>query len=391
MKKIEDYSSGRDNNYNLLRFIAATMVIYSHCYPLALRQQDPLMRLIPHTFGGVAVNIFFVTSGFLVIKSLLARNGIVSFFWARILRIYPGLIVALLFTIVVVGGFFTEWSLREYFSNHKTYTYFVRNINLVNQYIQLSIPSVFAHLPRANSINGSLWTLPWEIWMYISLGCLGYLGIVRNPAIIGCLTVIVALVYFINPTHELVHNSTAIFALRFITYFYMGSCCYLFRKNIPLGWVPLLACVILLVLSFHTPFFTGCFAIFQVYAVFCLAYLPGGFIRTFNNLGDYSYGIYIYAFPIQQSLIALNGSMKVMSLFCSAFIVTLALAALSWHFIEKPFLQFKGKADYLDVLLIRSKTHLLTFVTKASVNRRSNELPQPEIVHDALLENQNVE
>jgi peptidoglycan/LPS O-acetylase OafA/YrhL len=95
--RLENFLGTRDNNFNLIRIFAAALVLYSHSFDL-FGLTEPLGNLLGHTFGSVAVDVFFITSGLLIARSLYTRNNLPAFVKARVLRIYPALIVAVLFT-----------------------------------------------------------------------------------------------------------------------------------------------------------------------------------------------------------------------------------------------------------------------------------------------------
>lgn len=100
---ISKYTKSRNNNYNLIRFLAATLVLFTHSFALTFGSgtAEPLRNTLGITWGTIAVDVFFVTSGFLIASSFFQRNNVTAFVWARILRIYPALIVALLFCVFV--------------------------------------------------------------------------------------------------------------------------------------------------------------------------------------------------------------------------------------------------------------------------------------------------
>ena len=102
---LSEYTNNRDNNFNLIRFIAASLVLYTHSYALVIGTGDaePLRNSIGMTWGSIAVDVFFVISGFLIASSFFERNNIVAFVWARILRIYPALIVAIIFCVLIIN------------------------------------------------------------------------------------------------------------------------------------------------------------------------------------------------------------------------------------------------------------------------------------------------
>ena len=173
MKNLDYFISfGRDNNFNLIRFISALAVILSHSYPLSLGKSafEPFEEIIGISLGEMAVHVFFVTSGFLVTGSLIRNNNIFDFFLSRILRIFPALIVSALFVIILCGVAETKLTLIEYFYNPQTLSYFITNSLLIIKSVVYFLPSVFIDNPYPSVVNGSLWSLPWELRMYIILG-----------------------------------------------------------------------------------------------------------------------------------------------------------------------------------------------------------------------------
>ncbi len=359
MRKLSSFTHGRDNNFNLIRFIAAALVILSHSYPLTGSAPEPLGAVAGFTFGHLAVDIFFITSGFLVTASLLKRSHLRSFVQSRVARIYPGLIVAVAFCAYVIGPLFTTLPLTEYLQSPVTHNFFVHNSLLVVKPIQYALPGVFEHLPVKNAVNGSLWTLPGEVLMYAMLAVLGLItlhivktqGLRRLQQLVTGIAIIATILYLANHHTTFIQGAHLPHFVRFASMFFMGGLYYIYREKIPLSgyiFLPLLALVL------YTSMTPGklSFAVYSValpYLILYIAYVPGGILRTFNKLGDYSYGLYIYAFPIQQSLVYLNPEISAPSLFLAAAPITLLLAVLSWHFVEKPSLaRWRGKPDQVE-------------------------------------------
>jgi len=167
---LSDYTISRNNNFNLIRFIAAVLVLFSHSFALVLGVADtePLVVLVGMTAGTIAVDVFFIASGFLITSSYVARNNLLTFFWARLLRIYPALIISVLFCVFVLGPLFTKNNLDDYLSDSQTYRYLVKNAILFFG-VEYRLPGVFLDLPYAAIVNGSLWTLPYEVRLYVIL------------------------------------------------------------------------------------------------------------------------------------------------------------------------------------------------------------------------------
>jgi peptidoglycan/LPS O-acetylase OafA/YrhL len=142
-------------------------VLVSHSFTLSTGdpEVEPFVREIGLTLGTIAVDIFFVTSGFLVTGSLLARNNIIEFFAARALRIYPGLWVSQILTVLVVGFWFTNERPPAFFSQWDTWHYLIKNCTLFHDVV-LTLPGAFETAPYpTGGVNASLWTLPIELRM----------------------------------------------------------------------------------------------------------------------------------------------------------------------------------------------------------------------------------
>ena len=174
---IED--SGRDNNFNLLRFVAATLVIWSHSYALLPNglPSDPSVRVLGFGFAGIAVNAFFAISGFLIVRSYIQHNNLGIYLQARALRIMPGLVVAVLFCALVVGPLFTSLPLNDYFGNSGVGRFITSNIVMYQR--TANLPGVFSENVSAG-VNGSLWTLSYEVSMYLAVAILGVLGLLKR-------------------------------------------------------------------------------------------------------------------------------------------------------------------------------------------------------------------
>lgn len=349
MKTLDSILSGRDNNFNLIRFLAAAMVIVAHSYTLTVQswKQIPLPFIRDVHLGGLAVEIFFITSGFLISMSFLRQSNIWLYLEARILRIFPALIVAVLFTSLVLGPIFTKLSLGEYFTHTDLYEYILINSTLILNIVQIryELPGVFTENLLPVAVNGSLWTLPYEVWMYIMLLIIGVIRILNNRKRFNIFFALFVLSYLVGSMFLL---ESAFYAkldtyANFALYFLMGTFFYVNRNWIPInGYILLTSWLVLWLLRFSISIYDVFYYFALSYGVFWLALVPGGFIRRFNRLGDYSYGLYIYAFPIQQAIIALFPAISPVFLIVLAFFVTLFFAVVSWHVIEKPALSYKG-------------------------------------------------
>ena len=338
-------ASGRDNNFLLMRLIAASAVLLSHSYTLATGSSasEPLRSTLSMSLGDMAVDVFFATSGFLVAASLIRRASITKFLAARTLRIYPGLVVAVLFTVFVVGPLFTKLPLVAYLSSIETLTYLIRTSTLVFN-VGFTLPGVFESNPWPHGVNASLWTLPYEISMYALLATLssvmrrrasGFSERMQTASVI--IAFVALLLYLVAYAYW---RPSAL--LRLTAMFWSGVAYYFLRDRIKLSWPLAIALLTLLAsTSSHEFHFHLVYGLALPYLVLCASYLPGGRVRLFNRFGDYSYGIYIYGFPIQQCVTALLPNASIGWMFALSLFVTFILALGSWHLIEKPFLSFK--------------------------------------------------
>lgn len=142
--KLSYFTQGRDNNFNLIRFIASLSVLITHSFALALGTPgaEPFRKSLGMTIGEISVDVFFITSGFLVTASLLYRKNTIEFIWARFLRIFPALLVMLLLTVLVVGPVFTTLPLSNYLTHKDTFRYFAKCLTLFFG-VEYTLPGVF--------------------------------------------------------------------------------------------------------------------------------------------------------------------------------------------------------------------------------------------------------
>lgn len=335
-------AAARDNNFNLLRMLAALAVLLSHSYPLARGPQavEPFVASLGMSLGTLAVGIFFTISGYLVTASLVSRPSLADFALARARRIYPGLWVAILLTVFVVGAGFTTLALAEYLTHPRTWFYVLKNGTLLFGFVD-RLPGVFAGLPYAGVVNGSLWTLPIEVRLYVALmalqAALLWWRRRRPGAPLGPVLLVVAAASVAAVAWQ---GAAASSALRFSAMFFVGAALQLYRQKVPFHHLGLaLALALLAACSVDARFFAPAFVSAGAYLVMCLAYLPGGWLRRYNRLGDYSYGLYIYAFPVQQLVVGASPGIGVAALFVVSAAGTLLLAVLSWHLVESPVLR----------------------------------------------------
>lgn len=332
MTRLGDYS-GRDNNFNLIRFLAATLVIWSHADfgPLGRGHVELVQRTFGLGLGDIGVDAFFILSGFLVSKSLDGKT-LVEFAWARCMRIYPALWASIAISVLVVALVFSDQPALRFLASGSTVTYLARNATLIHG-AQLLLPH---GIPHANGeFNVSLWTLPFEVKLYGLLAAVGVtLGLrARYVGALAALGAAGILLHDLGPAalHLGVRG-------RFLFLFFAGALAYTLRRRIVLRtWLAVaLVCAIAVTVAVTNRYAVRQAALLLAlpYLLLWLGFVPGGPLRLWNRLGDYSYGMYIYAYPVQVALIALGVTATVAGNFLLTALITLPVAMLSWHGLE---------------------------------------------------------
>ncbi|BAI60315.1 putative acyltransferase [Methanocella paludicola SANAE] len=344
----------KSNNFDFLRVFAALLVIFSHSFPLSGIHTEPLGAITGYmTCGALGVAIFFIISGYLITKSWMEHPSAIRFLWNRSLRIFPGLFVVTIICILVLGPLVTNLSLSEYFAQAEYLWLYLKNTTLLS--ISFYLPGVFTNNPYQVAVNGSLWSLPIEFGMYLLILALGLLGLLRKKEFLLLLASCTIIVFAFNNIPELatikpiVDLFDAISILGFLTsistgiaiMFMIGAIYYLYKDSIVYnGWISL-TLFVALCLSFKTNFFQLASLICLPYMIIWASQVPTRYIKNTGKYGDFSYGLYIYAFPVQQLIMNYFNGISWLELFILAVPATFICAFLSWHLIESNFLKLK--------------------------------------------------
>jgi peptidoglycan/LPS O-acetylase OafA/YrhL len=359
--------SGRAaNNFDALRLVAAACVLFSHSFALTGTDEPEFTRsrLDGGSFG---VLLFFSISGFLVARSWRYDPRLGAFTAKRALRLLPGLAAAVLVTALVLGPLVTTEPLGRYLQSPATEDFILDNVALQTNY---ALPGVFADVPNPYKgiVNGSLWTLPLEVKAYVLVALLGLLGVLTGggrrwlaivPAVLFGLLLIKATRDAIPTGNQLVAFLPDVQAgapvrhqaflgaydplTRYVAAFAVGAALFALAPLVPLRWsvagvlvaVWAVAVAIGGTVAFVVP------ALILPYLVLMVAYRTGHWLP--KGAGDYSYGVYIYAFPVQQTLAVILALKSGWSMLVLAAPITLAFAALSWRFVEAPALRLKPR------------------------------------------------
>lgn len=334
-----------NNNLNFVRLFASLMVVFSHSFPLAmgLGNSDFFKQVAGFTLGSIAVDIFFVVSGFLICKSLSAGRGVTEFFWARVLRVYPAVIVLTLLTVFFLGPALTSGEKGSYFNSVQTCAYFIKNVTLIFGVGDV-LPNVFAHNPFPNAVNGSLWSLPYELKMYFLLFCVWMIsaGLLKSQRVFSLCIVLIVLSALV--VRFMAWDGSLALVSRLVFMFFTGALYYVARSKITLNFSLFIGVVIIdvIALFFSEWAFRVLYYATLGYMVMFVSFSWVFNFRFLNGKGDYSYGIYIYSFPIQQIIALLVPGVGVLGMFTMAVPLIFVAAFLSWWLVEKPMLNIKS-------------------------------------------------
>jgi peptidoglycan/LPS O-acetylase OafA/YrhL len=338
--------TGRDNNFDVLRLVAAAMVLVSHSFVLTGGEEPHLGGLALGTFGVV---VFFAISGFLVCRSWTFQPRLWSFAAKRALRIVPALAVTVFVCAYVLGPIATGLAPSSYFTSAQPFEYVAGNLlSVVTGELTggpvYELPGVFADNPYGPAVNGSLWTLPIEVQAYAAVAALGLLGALTRglPLVAGGALVLTA-------THEAGVSLPVVSRLAeakpasvlLLGTFAVAGLLWIWRERIPLRADAALVALAIWVASFGTAVEGALTMVLMPYVVLAAAYLTPAALRIATRYGDVSYGVYLLAFPVQQSLLAVWPGASPAALIALSLPITYALAHVSWRLVESPALRLK--------------------------------------------------
>ncbi|WP_038994054.1 MULTISPECIES: acyltransferase family protein [Pseudomonas] len=350
------------NNLDIFRMVAACMVIYGHAYSITPQfgYSDWVERLLGYDYSGsLAVKIFFFISGLVVTNSLLSRRDAIAFVCSRFFRIWPAFMLVVIVSALVIGPIYSSFSPVEYFSSSqfKVTDYILSNFLMDIRYY---LPGVFFELPYEAAVNGSLWTLYYEVGAYLGLLLMFLLGIFRDK-FLATLVLVFLLIsqHFISADamHPIFHQPILVQCFAF------GALLALYKDSFELhsgvvffGWIVFYACA------------ASAFSKYFLYiAIFLtILYLSGTkLLLAIKPKIDVSYGIYLWGFPVQQMLAYHFLELGVRFNQVAAIVVCIVLGYLSWYLVEERSIAFggrvakniKGRVDWLvSRLSLKGKT-----------------------------------
>lgn len=330
------------NNFGFLRLLLAALVILAHSPVLVdgNRSRELLTRLFGTlTFGELAVDGFFLISGYLILKSFAQSSSYFEYLSKRVLRIYPGFIVAFVVSLLIgslAGGKIVGLAGQAFHA------------------LTLKEPiydGAFRGLPRPE-LNGSMWTIAYEFRCYLLVMLLGVIGVLRNRKIYLVLTLALLIcmtgqkvLQFEMPGIASVSSANVQNSVRFCSIFLCGGVFFLFRDRISYTWkAAVVAGTVLIPFMFISHFAETALATLGGYLLFWFAlHAKSERISRIGSKVDLSYGLYLYAWPIQKLLIWNFRHISPWMLFGLSTITAGMCAYVSWTLIERPFLRLKGR------------------------------------------------
>lgn len=328
--------SEHHNAFNLLRITAALAVIFSHHFPITGTQ--PPAWLNSNMVGGVAVMTFFTISGYLVMLSWLREPQIIAFAGKRLLRLWPGMLVAVFAGVLVFGPLFTNLSVREFLVHPDTREHWF-NLLMVKAYVNL--PGVFPHNPLAGLMNGPLWTIPMELLCYAALAAAGALGVLRwrplaSVAGLGYLA-------FFLATRNADLTGTMRHWFEYPAYFVYGGLIAMYSDAFEEHGRTLLMVLapVAAVLFFGAELeHSAGFLLLPPLLVYAGS-RRGSFFSQLHRAGDPSYGIYLLGCPIAQAVQGVWPELPFLPSLLLAMVFSAAAGYASWHAVEAPALRLK--------------------------------------------------
>lgn len=316
------------NSYDFVRFCAASAVLFSHHFDLS-GLPEPQVRGFGEDFGEVAVEVFFCLSGFLICLSLQKSPGWKRFVAARILRIFPNLAL-----VLVLSSAATFIWYRNHANLWPHVAYVADNLLMFVRGVTLVIPGVFTDAVNQD-VNNPIWTLPYELWCYVALALMFVFGVGRSAAFIVIGTLLISTAWTAEPfIDEFDLGPLESFELfRLGSYFMSGAVLAVAWPWIGKHAVAVGAAGLIASLAVRNLLDTDTLLNSLALAAAVVGLGSSRLMAWFSKGGDASYGIYVFAWPVQQFVLLLVAPFWLSLVL--AFLVTAALGYATWHAFEK--------------------------------------------------------
>ncbi|MET4453745.1 acyltransferase [Bradyrhizobium sp. RT3b] len=334
-------------NFNLIRLIAASSVIFSHAFLIANGDEnaEPLVKILGegNILGIYGVFTFFFISGFLVTLSLLNSPSVLNYFWRRFLRIYPALAVCLAISAFVIGPIFSSKSTVSFFTSSEGIRYFLGNLWWPGK--PPGMPSVTLYDEPSGwlggMINGSLWTIFHELACYVLLGLLGLFGALNaGVLVLICVSMVLISVVGVTPNSATIGDFFLVAPA-----FFAGaafSALKLQDKDPIFRIASMVAALLTLCVAYRYNAMLQIFPLAGAPVILLIATSQRLNLPTLRQVGDVSFGTYLYGWPAEQLMRAGVGPDASWSLIFFGSLSAAYLAGyLSWWAIERPALRYK--------------------------------------------------
>ena len=370
-------AQGRPGGFDYMRLILALLVICWHSVVTTYGDefQDEVWGSGWRVAWAVILPMFFALSGFLVAGSLERSKTLVTFLGLRLLRIVPALAGEVTLSALVLGPLVTALPLRSYLSDSQFIVYF---LNILGD-IHYKLPGVFLSNPQPGVVNGQLWTVPFELYCYMVLTALAITGVFKRRVWLLCF---MGGFYALQVANTIFHprGFGPVGGYTLIMFFVAGLVLYQYRDKI--AWNGALFCLA-----------AGAFlALLTVKNGDRFAALPGAYVTVYLGLlnpprdkvllsGDYSYGLFLYGYPLQQALMSIGPEVRhwylnlLLAIPCAAVV-----AASSWWLIEKPALSLRRYLKQFEEWYLFKRSLAKETVMEAAANEEAAavEVPAPD-------------
>ncbi|HWU04490.1 MAG TPA: acyltransferase [Novosphingobium sp.] len=332
-------AGGRPSGFDYIRIVLALTVVVWHSVVTSygLGFQDQLLLGPARIVFASMVPMFFAVSGFLVSASLSRTHSIFAFLSLRAIRLIPPLLVASAVTALAVGPLFTITPLGNYFADGHVAAYFLNAFGIIRDHL----PGVFLNNPLPNIISGQLWTIPYEMGCYLAIALLSLVGLLRNRRLFLLVVISLQLAFLGRALLGGPIVETTVPSRTLILCFLAGAALYRYRDKVPHSPAMAVAAGTLHVALLLIPRGSYLLALPASYLVIYAGLLTPR--RTWVvTSGDYSYGIFLYGFAIQQAMMALFPWARAWYWNLALSVPPICIAAYaSWHVVEKHALQLR--------------------------------------------------
>ena len=341
--------------FDHLRLLLALLIFNAHAGAIVNSNQAENFLVVENTVAEAVVGwqtwrepiysmlvpTFFALSGFLVTSSAFRLRNVSSFLAFRGLRIFPALSIEVALSALLLGPVFTTLPLADYFGD----TAFFRYFGNILGFVSFHLPGVFLSNPVSGIVNSNLWTLPPEFYCYLLLSLGMGLTVAYNRLYFTVLFVVATLILIpYGYMHGFGMQRGNLPTPAIVYYFFCGCLLYHWRDFIPLKLSMIVVAIAATYVFFYLRYTIFVAPLFLTYLTIAVGMTRWPTIPLMKS-GDYSYGIYLYGFPISQAIIAAVPSLQghPYGFRMLAFAATLFFAVASWHWLEKPALRLKKR------------------------------------------------